>query len=390
MTTTPAPKTKGLEGIVAAETKISKVDGQAGQLIIGGYALEELAGRATFEEVCYVLWHLALEDKADLPSKAQFDELHDEMAAMRSIPELVHTIIKEARKAPPMDALRMSVSALSLDDPNPTDESLETNLRRAKTLTARVPTIIAAHDRARRDLDPVDPRSDLAPAANFLYMLSGEEPDKHAAEALDTYWTTVIDHGMNASTFTARVIASTDSDMYSAVTGGIGALKGPAHGGAPGPVLDMLVDIGTLDRAEAWVRNELAEGKRMMGFGHRVYKVRDPRADVLGAAVKKMNAAGGGDKDLYDMATQVEQVILRILDEVKPGRKIKTNVEFYTALVLQSVGLKSDQFSSMFAAGRVGGWTAHILEQLSNNRLIRPSADYIGPHGLKYVPIEER
>lgn len=390
MTTTPAPKTKGLEGIVAAETKISKVDGQAGQLIIGGYALEELAGRATFEEVCYVLWHLALEDKADLPSKAQFDELHDEMAAMRSIPELVHTIIKEARKAPPMDALRMSVSALSLDDPNPTDESLETNLRRAKTLTARVPTIIAAHDRARRDLDPVDPRSDLAPAANFLYMLSGEEPDEHAAEALDTYWTTVIDHGMNASTFTARVIASTDSDMYSAVTGGIGALKGPAHGGAPGPVLDMLVDIGTLDRAEAWVRNELAEGKRMMGFGHRVYKVRDPRADVLGAAVKKMNAAGGGDKDLYDMATQVEQVILRILDEVKPGRKIKTNVEFYTALVLQSVGLKSDQFSSMFAAGRVGGWTAHILEQLSNNRLIRPSADYIGPHGLKYVPIEER
>lgn len=390
MTTTPAPKTKGLEGIVAAETKISKVDGQAGQLIIGGYALEELAGRATFEEVCYVLWHLALEDKADLPSKAQFDELHDEMAAMRSIPELVHTIIKEAKKAPPMDALRMSVSALSLDDPNPTDESLETNLRRAKTLTARVPTIIAAHDRARRDLDPVDPRSDLAPAANFLYMLSGEEPDEHAAEALDTYWTTVIDHGMNASTFTARVIASTDSDMYSAVTGGIGALKGPAHGGAPGPVLDMLVDIGTLDRAEAWVRNELAEGKRMMGFGHRVYKVRDPRADVLGAAVKKMNAAGGGDKDLYDMATQVEQVILRILDEVKPGRKIKTNVEFYTALVLQSVGLKSDQFSSMFAAGRVGGWTAHVLEQLSNNRLIRPSADYIGPHGLKYVPIEER
>ncbi|HEY4688090.1 MAG TPA: citrate synthase/methylcitrate synthase [Anaerolineae bacterium] len=386
MTTAPLPATvKGLEGIVAADTRISHVDGEAGELIIGGYAVEELAGRATFEEVCHVLWHLAMDGKADLPTQAQLDALRQEMAALRTLPPLVLTIIKAAKDAPPMDALRMSVAALSLDDPNPKDESMAGNLRRAKTLTARVPTIIAAHDRARRGLDPVGPRTDLPSAANFLYMLHGKEPDPHAARALDTYWATVIDHGMNASTFTARVIASTQSDMVSAVTGAIGALKGPAHGGAPGPVLDMLLGIQTVDRAEQWVRNELAQGRRIMGFGHRVYRVRDPRAEVLSRAAREMIEAGGGDKALYDMATQVERIVLRVLEEEKPGRQIKTNVEFYTALVLQSIGLRPDQFSSMFAAGRVGGWTAHILEQLANNRLIRPLSAYVGPRGLKYV-----
>ena len=224
MTTTAIPKARGLEGIVAAETRMSDVRGQAGELIIGGYVLEELAGRATFEEVCYVLWHLALENKADLPNRAQFDALRKELATLRAIPPLVYTIIQAAKNAPPMDALRMAVSALSLDDPDPGDESMAINFERAKRLTARVPTIIAAHGRARRGLDPIEPRSDLAPAANFLYMLNGAQPDPHAAQALDTYWTTVIDHGMNASTFTARVIASTNSDMVSAVTGAIGAL----------------------------------------------------------------------------------------------------------------------------------------------------------------------
>jgi citrate synthase len=390
MTTAPLTSVRGLEGVIAAETRISHVDGQAGELIIGGYALEELAGRATFEEACFVLWSLALENRADLPKRAQLDALRQEMAALRALPPLVHSTIKAAKDAPPMDALRMSVAALSLDDPDAKDESLAANLRRAKALTARVPVIIAAHDRARRGLDPVAPRTDLPPSANFLYLLDGKDPDMHAARALDTYWTTVIDHAMNASTFTARVIASTQSDMVSAVTGAIGALKGPLHGGAPGPVLDMLVEIGSVDRAEEWVRNELAQGRRIMGFGHRVYRVRDPRADVLSRAVREMNAAGGGDKALYEMATQVEQIILRLLEEHRPGRNLKTNVEFYTALVLQSVGLRPDQFSAMFAAGRVGGWTAHILEQLANNRLIRPSSEYIGPRGLKYVPIEQR
>ena len=390
MTTAPLTSVRGLEGVVAAETRISHVDGLAGELIIGGYALEELAGRATFEEACFVLWRLALENKAGLPNRSQLDALHQEMAALRPLPPLVHSTLKAAKDAPPMDALRMSVAALSLDDPNAKDESLAANLRRAKALTARVPAIIAAHDRARRGLDPIPPRADLPPAANFLYMLDGKDPDLHAARALDTYWTTVIDHGMNASTFTARVIASTQSDMVSAVTGAIGALKGPLHGGAPGPVLDMLVEIGSVDRAEEWVRGELTQGRRIMGFGHRVYRVRDPRADVLSRAVREMNAAGGGDRALFEMATQVEQIILRLLEEHRPDRNLKTNVEFYTALVLQSIGLRPDQFSSMFAAGRVGGWTAHVLEQLANNRLIRPSSEYVGPRGLKYVPIEQR
>ncbi len=390
MTKTAATAGRGLEGVVVAETRISHVDGKAGELIIGGYALDEIAGRATFEEICYLLWHLSLEGKGDLPNKAQLNGLHQEMAGWRTLPPLVMSIIKAAKDAPAMDVLRMSVAALSLDDPNPKDESLTNNFLRAKALTARVPTIIAAQDRIRRGLDPIAPRSDLSQAANFLYMLNGQVPDPGAVRALDTYWTTVIDHGMNASTFTARVIASTQSDMYSAVTGAIGALKGPLHGGAPGPVLDMLLAIKSVDRAEAWVRDQIASGKRIMGFGHRVYKVRDPRADVLSRAAKELHAAGSGDKALYEMATQVEQIILRVLEEMKPGRQLKTNVEFYTALLLQSLGLRPDQFSSMFAAARTGGWTAHILEQLANNRLIRPASDYIGPRGLKYRPIEQR
>jgi citrate synthase len=279
---------------------------------------------------------------------------------------------------------------MSLDDPANDDESLAANYRRAKILTARMPVIIAAHDRARRGLDPVPSNPQLNRAANFLYLLNETEPPPEAAHALDIYWTTVIDHGMNASTFTARVIASTQSDMYSAVTGAIGALKGPLHGGAPGPVLNMLLDIKRVERAEEWVRKELSANRRIMGFGHRVYKVRDPRADVLKKAAEDLARSGRGNRSLYDLATGVEKIILRVLEEVKPGRKLSTNVEFFTALVLQSIGLTPDQFSSMFAAGRIAGWTAHILEQLSDNRLIRPASEYVGPMGLKYRPIDQR
>lgn len=376
---------KGLEGIVAAETRISDVDGQAGELIIGGYALEEIAGRATYDEVAYVLWNVAIGKGAAFPTKQELAALEQEFSALREIPETVLGVLRAAHKAPPMDALRMAASILSLDDPEVENNSLEANLRRAKVLSARIPTVIAAHDRIRRGLEPIPPVAGLGRAANFLYMLNGNEPSAQSARAIDTYWTTVIDHGMNASTFTARVIASTQSDMYSAVTGAIGALKGPLHGGAPGPVLDMLLEIQSIDHAEKWIRDELAAGRRIMGFGHRVYKVRDPRADVLSRTAKELVESGGGDRGLYDLATGVEAVILRVLEEVKPGRNLKTNVEFYTALVLQSVGLKPDQFSSVFAAGRIAGWTAHILEQLANNRLIRPASEYTGPRGLKYI-----
>ena len=388
MTTTPVPK--GLEGVVAAATRISHVDGLAGELIIGGYRLDEIAGRATFEEMAFVLWQLAMGHGADLPNPAEYGALTRDLAELRPISDAALQVIRAAKAAPPMDALRMALAMMSLDDPAVKDESVAANYRRAKMLTARTPTIIAAHDRLRRGLEPIAPQPQLDRAANFLYMITGQTPAPEAAHALDTYWTTVIDHGMNASTFTARVIASTQSDMVSAITGAVGALKGPLHGGAPGPVLDMLVEIKTLDRAEEWVRDAIAHGDRMMGFGHRVYKVRDPRADVLSAAARKLADSDSGDRALYDLAIGVEQIILRVLEEVKPGRNLKTNVEFFTALVLQSVGLTSDQFSAAFAAGRIAGWTAHVLEQQAENRLIRPASEYVGPRDLKYVPMADR
>jgi citrate synthase len=220
-------------------------------------------------------------------------------------------------------------------------------------------------------------------------MLHGEEQDPAAARALETYFNTVIDHGMNASTFTARVIISTRSDMYSAVTGAVGALKGPAHGGAPGPALDMVFEIGEASRAEPVIRAKLDAGERLMGFGHRVYKVRDPRADVLGAAAERLFDRAG-DRRLYDLARTVETTAVDLLEEYKPGRNLKTNVEFYTAMVLHGVGLPTDLFTPCFAIGRVGGWTAHGLEQLENNRLIRPASEYVGRHDRRWVPIEDR
>jgi citrate synthase len=388
-----APSTaakKGLEGVVATTTGISHVDGQAGQLIIGGYPLEEIAGKATFEEVAYLLWKAGLGKQPSLPTQAEYEALTGELRELRTIPDAAIMLLQAARNAPSMDALRMAAGILSINDSAVNDESVEANLNRAKRLTAQIPVIVAAHDRFRRGLNPVPPKPELNRAANFLYMLNDRVPAPEVAHALDTYWTTVIDHGMNASTFTARVIASTKSDMYSAVTGAIGALKGPLHGGAPGPVLDMLLEIKTIDRAESWVREELAAGKRIMGFGHRVYKVRDPRANVLKAAVEELGKSANIDRELTTLATGVEKIVLRVLDEVKPGRQLNTNVEFYTALVLQSIGLTPDQFSSLFAAGRIAGWTAHVLEQQSENRLIRPASEYRGPTDLKFVPREQR
>lgn len=381
---------KGLEGVVAASTRISHVDGQAGRLIIAGYPLEEIAGKATYEEVASALWTAALNHPPSLPTQAEYEALTSELREMRRVPDATVTLLQSAWKTPPMDAVRMGTSVLSLSDPAVEDESLEKNLERAKRLTAQLPVIVAMHDRFRRGLNTVPPKPELDRAANFLYMLNDRIPAPEVAHALDTYWTTVIDHGMNASTFTARVIASTQSDMYSAITGAIGALKGPLHGGAPGPVLDMLLEIKTLDRAESWVREQLAAGKRIMGFGHRVYKVRDPRADVLKAAVEELGKSAHIDRDLLELATGVEKIILRVLEEVKPGRNLNTNVEFYTALILQSIGLTPDQFSSIFAAGRIAGWTANVLEQQSENRLIRPTSEYIGPTDLKFVPRDQR
>ena len=377
MTSTPSGVSRGLDNVVAAQTRLSHVDGQGGQLLIAGYALEELAGRVTFEETAYLLW------KGVLPNREELAEHSSQMAKLRRLPAKTLEVIREAAQAPPIDALRMGCATLSLDVPNPNDISPAADFASAKMLTARLPTIVAAHARISAGHEPIAPREDLSHAANFLYMVHGREPDPLAAKALDTYWVTVMDHGMNASTFTARVIASTRSDMVSAVTGAIGALKGPLHGGAPGPVLDMLVEIGSADKAEAWFRNELAQGRRIMGFGHRIYKVRDPRAEVLSRVASQMGGARLENRKLFELARDVEKIAIRVLDEHKPGRNLRTNVEFYTALVLQSLGLEPRSFVAMFASGRVAGWCAHVIEQHAEDHLIRPQSEYIGPRGLK-------
>ncbi len=374
--TPPAPP-RGLDGVVAVQTRLSHVDGRNGVLVIGGYELQELAGKVTFEEAAHLLW------TGRLPTPTEAQAFSREMAALRAIPDGVMAVVGEAARqgAPPIDALRMGCSMLSLDGGRPDEISSAADLASAKMLVARLPTMVAAYVRTVGGREPIAPRSDLPLAANFLYMVSGEEPDPIAARALDTYWVAVIDHGMNASTFTARVIASTRSDMVSAVTGAIGALKGPLHGGAPGPVLDMLKSIGSADQAEPWVRRELAAGRRIMGFGHRVYKVRDPRAEVLGKVALEM--AGGilHDRHLFDLARAVEATVLSVLDEVKPGRNLKTNLEFYTALVLQSLGLAPATFVALFACGRCAGWCAHVIEQHAEDHLIRPQSEYVGPSG---------
>jgi len=256
-------------------------------------------------------------------------------------------------------------------------------------VVARVPTIVASYWRLRNGQEPLEPRADLGHTANFLYMLAGDTPAAERVRGLDTYFNTVIDHGLNASTFTARVITSTGSDLVSAIVGALGALKGPLHGGAPGPALDMVFEIGDASRAEAVLRRKIEAGEKLMGFGHRVYKVRDPRADVLAKAAERMFTRGG-DMSLYTLARAVEAEALRLLEEYKPGRRLQTNVEFYTALLLHGLGFDVELFTPAFAISRVSGWIAHALEQRRGNRIIRPQSEYVGPRGRTWIPLAER
>ncbi len=376
--------TRGLDGIVVANTEMSLVDGQVGHLAIRGYDVEELAGRATFEEVAYLLWYGALPNKQELASFC------DKLVAARTLPaETEAAITLAAKRMGPMDALRFAVASISADDPDLDDESQEALTNRACRILARVPVIVASYQRQRNGQKPVASRDDLGIAANYLYGITGEVPPDPETRGMNTYLCTVSDHGMNASTFTARVIASTASDMISAVTGAIGALKGPLHGGAPGPALTMIEEIGTPDRAEAWMKDAISKGKKLMGFGHRIYKVRDPRAEVLYAAAEEL-ADETDEREALALAKAVEQAGIRVLNEAKPGRNLNTNVEFYTALLLRELGLSSDLFSPTFAVGRTAGWIAHIMEQRAGGRIIRPQSEYVGPNDLRYKPIEER
>jgi len=363
----------GLEGVVAATTRLSDVDGERGELIIAGYPVGELAERATFEETTWLLWH------GELPTARQLETCRAELAARRALPPGALALLRDcaARHLDPMDALRIAAGTISLESND------------AAAIVARVPTIVAAYWRLARGEEPLDPRRDLGHAANFLYMLFGKPPDAERTRGLETYLNTVVDHGLNASTFTARVITSTGSDLVSAVVGALGALKGPLHGGAPGPALEMVFEIGEASRAEAILRRKIEAGEKLMGFGHRVYKVRDPRTDVLAKAAERLFTRIG-DMSLYTLARAVETTAIRLLEEYKPGRRLQTNVEFYTALLLQGLGLDVPLFTPTFAISRVSGWIAHAFEQQRANRIIRPQSEYAGPRGRRWVDVADR
>ena len=355
----------GLEGVIAATTRLSHVDGEAGELVIAGFPVSELAAHATFEETTWLLWH------GDLPANNELDAFRRELASWRALPPVTLMLLRECARArlDTMDALRIALGTVSL--------SRRVESSDAAQIVALAPTIVAAYARLVAGHEPVEPRADLRHAANYLYMLSGTVPDAERVRGLETYLNTVVDHGLNASTFTCRVITSTGSDLVSAVVGAVGALKGPLHGGAPGPALETVFEIGDASRAEEVLRGKIEAGERLMGFGHRVYKVRDPRADVLAAAAERLYTRAG-DMKLYRLARAVESTAIRLLEEYKPGRRLQTNVEFYTALLLHGLGLGVPLFTPTFAISRVSGWIAHAFEQRAANRLIRPKSEYVG------------
>lgn len=355
----------GLAGVVATATQIGLVDGERGQLVYRGHWAQDLAVQYTFEHVAHLLWF------GTLPSEAELSELRQLLAQYRSLPEHVKTIIDTIpADADMMSVLRTAVSSLAGPEfawpPTP---------RQAIRLTAVVPTIIAWRYRKLAGLAPIDPRADLSHTANYLYMLTGAEPVGAHVAALDAYLILTSEHGMNASTFAGRVTISTRSDIVSAVSSAIGAMKGPLHGGAPSEVDDTLAAIGTKDNAEPFLRALLMRGERIMGFGHRVYKTRDPRAVALSEVARRV----AGEDPWLDLATYVEDVAVRLLAEHKPGRNLYANVEFYAAAVLRAVGLPRQLYTPTFTVARVAGWTAHALEQAAEDRIIRPSAAYVGP-----------
>jgi citrate synthase len=369
---------KGLEEVVAAQTAISDIDGKLGKLWYVGYSIDDLAENSTFEEVVFLLHSLAL------PDLSQLDELTERMVGDRETADFVSGLMPTlAEQTSPMSMLRTSVSAASAYDPDGWDQSPEANYRKAIRLVSVMPTLIAYYDRHRRDLPIVEPNPKLPHAANFLYMLSGEEPDHRAAEIFDTLFILYADHTMNASTFTARVVASTLSDMHSAVTAAIAALKGPLHGGANELAMMMIQEIGEVDRAEAFVRDLFERKEKIMGFGHRVYRnVDDPRATILRRLSKELGEAAG-DTRWFDISERVEQIVLE-------DKGLRPNVDFYAGSVLYYLGVPIDLFTPMFSAARASGWTAHIREQYADNRIIRPDSEYIGPRDRVWTPIEDR
>ncbi len=373
----PGGLIKGLEGVVAAETALCDLDGAGGRLAYRGYDIADLARQATYEEVAHLLW------RGELPTRAQLDGFSAELVAARPLPDALLSAFRLLpKKADPMRALQIAAAMLGTFDPDATDNSHEASLRKALRLTSQLATAICSHHRIRLGKEPVLPSKDLGHAANFLFMLTGERPSAVNVRAFDASLILYAEHEMNASTFTTRVIASTLSDMHSAVAGGIGAIKGSLHGGAGEAVMLTLKEIGRVEDVDAFVEKALAQKRRLMGFGHRVYRAGDPRAAILrGLAEDACRQSGQGM--WFEMA-------VKLFERVNRAKGLIPNVDFYSAPLFYSIGIPVDLFTPVIVAGRIAGWTAHLLEQYQDNRLIRPRGKYVGPARRPFVPLEKR
>jgi len=375
--TTPSTPSKGLDGIIAASTRLSDVKGDVGELIYCGYNINELAGKATYEEVVHLLHH------GHLPNRKELTDLKATLAGFRELPQGVIEIITTLPKTtPPMHAIRTGVSALGCFDTTSDDDSMHAQRRKALRLISQIPVVMAYFHRHRQGLELVHPDPALGEAANFLYMIDGERPSQEKENTMDMCYVLHADHGMNASTFSARVTIATLSDMYSAITTAIGTLKGPLHGGANEGVIKMLKEIGSLENVDPYIEDCLAQKKKIMGIGHRVYKVLDPRAPHLKRMAQILSSKLGEPKWI--------QMSERIAELMLTRKNLHANVDFYSATVYYSLGIPTDLFTPVFAIARTSGWTAHVLEQLADNRLIRPQSLYTGPVGLRFTPLEQR
>ncbi|HEY7460827.1 MAG TPA: citrate synthase [Gemmatimonadota bacterium] len=369
---------QGLEGVVVAQTTLSTVDGVAGKLTYCGYDIHDLAKNSTFEETAFLLWN------GRLPKRAELDKLRSDFREASALPERTRRILEAApRSAHPMAVLRTVVSALGLEDPEADDDSEDSVRRKAIRLTAQLGTIVGGFQRIREGKEPLQPRADLSHAANSLYLMTGRAPTPDEARIFDVCLILHADHGFNASTFAARVTIATLSDIYSAITSALGTLKGPLHGGANEAVMKMLLEIDRTgaDPAEE-VRQRLERREKVSGFGHRVYKTEDPRATHL-REFSRVLGEKSGQKKWFEMSQRIEALMQR-------EKGLNSNVDFYSASTYYQLGIPPDQFTPVFAVSRVSGWTAHVIEQLRNNRLIRPRSEYVGPRGLRYVPLGQR
>lgn len=374
---------KGLEGVVVGQSKLSDINGEVGELIYGGYDIDDLARNTTFEEVCYLLWN------GELPNREQLDGLRAELFAHAKLTDQMLGVLRALPgDADPMAALRTAVSALGTFDPDADDITDASVRRKALYLTAVTPTLVAAYDRLRNGKEPLQPKEGNSVAANFLYMLNGEAANDTRCRTMDVALVLHAEHAMNASTFAARVTAGTLSDVYSCITSAIGTLKGPSHGGANVEVMNMLREIDQSgEDPAAWVHGALESGKKVMGFGHRVYRATDPRATVLRELADQIMSEAGETRWL-DLSDKIRAAMADEME--KRGKKIYPNVDFFSASVYTTLGIPMDLFTAVFAVARTPGWTAHLLEQYADNRLIRPGSEYIGPRGKKVVPIDQR